>query len=447
MGATPTCTVDATGIHRPTLAECLAYFTYGYAAIYGSDVVLSSDTEDGEFLGLLGAAVDDCNAMAVDTFNAYSPATAQGTGLSSVVKINGLERAVPSNSSVPVLIVGVATTTITGGVFNDPAGNAWLLPQTVTIPTPTAQIAVTATCLALGAIQLASGLTSGSPSGLTIVNPTQGWQSVTTTSAATAGAPVEGDPQLRIRQGQSTQIPASTMLGGIVGALWALPGVARLRAYQNETDAPDSNGVPGYSVAIVIEGGGATQVAATISQYKFAAGTYGTTSESVVDNVGISHTINFFYATIIPITIGVTLTPGPTYSTNTNALIQQSMAAWVNSLGIGCQSTSPNTQIPGSIQLSRSWNAAYLAPLISAAAAALQAAVASGDQGAIAAATATFTAVNLASNTYEVTAITLARNGGTLTAADVAVAFNEDPNIAVDASGNLVNPASVVVTI
>ena len=96
MGTTPIVTIDATGAHRPSLATCLSYFTTGYSAIYGSDVYLGSDSQDGELLGLLASAVDDANAMAVATYNAYSPGTAQGTGLSSNVKINGILRNVPT---------------------------------------------------------------------------------------------------------------------------------------------------------------------------------------------------------------------------------------------------------------------------------------------------------------------------------------------------------------
>ncbi len=435
MASTPICTIDATGIHRPDLGTCLLYFVSGYQGIYGADTNLDSSNEDGELMGFFGSALDDANAMCVAVYNAYSPATAQGTGLSSNVKINGIARKIPTNSSIPTLVVGVATTTITNGIFSDPAGNQWTLPASVTIPFA-GQITVTATCVAQGAIALAAGLTSGASGGLTIQNPTRGWQSVTTTSAATLGSPVELDPQLRIRQSQSTAIPSSTMLDGIVGSLLALSGVARLRAYQNETAGPDVNGIPGFSIAIVVDGGDAQEIANTIAAQKFACGTYGTTTETVTDAVGIAHPINFFFVSEPLITWGVTITPGPNYSINTNALIQASMAAWTNALGIG-----------NSIQLTRAISAAYLQPSISAAATALSTAAATGDSIAIAAAAAAFNSLNSAANTYEVTALTVARDAGTLTAADVTIAFNEAGSIVVDQYGNPVSPTAVVVTL
>ena len=435
VAATPICTVDATGIHKPTLATVLSYFTSGYMAIYGSDVYLGSDSQDGELMGLLGSALDDANAMCVQAYQSYSPATAQGAGLSTVVKINGIARNVSSNSSVPILVVGVATSAIANGLIADAAGHQWLLPASVVIP-PEGQITVTATCQTPGAVALSSGATSVNNGGLTILNPTRGWQSVTATANATLGAPVETDPQLRIRQSNSTMIPSTTMLGGIVGALWTIPGVARLRVYQNETESPDDSGIPGYSIAVVMDGGDAQTIAETISHQKFACGTYGTTTETVIDDYGVAHSINFFYVTEPPITWQVSITAGPTFSVNTVALIQASMASYTNAAGIG-----------NGIQLTRAYAAAYLAPSIAAAAQALQDAIAGGDAQTIATATRLFTALNLAAATYEVTALTVARDGAPLAAADVSIAFNEAPYIAVNADGSLVDTDSVVVAI
>ena len=409
MANTPICTIDAAGIHKPSLATVLAYFVGKYQGIYGSDTYLGSDSQDGELLGLLASAVDDANAMCVQAYNAFSPATAQGVGLSSNVKLNGIARKVPTYSSAPILVVGVVGTTINSGVVTDANGNAWALPATVIIPLA-GQITVSATCAVLGAISAPANTIAQ------ISTPTAGWQSATNTSAATPGTPVETDPALRIRQSISTQIPSNTMLGGIIGAVAAVPGVARMRAYQNETNVPDSNGIPGYSIAVVTDGGDPIAIANAISMQKFAAGTYGTTSEVIVDAFGVSHTINFFYVSEPNITWSVTVNPLAGFSANTLSLIQASLAAWTNSVGIG-----------NGIQITRAYAAAYLATSITAAAQALQNAVALGDPIAIAAAAASFTTLNQASTTYEVTALLVARDAGTPTSADVSIAFNEAP--------------------
>ena len=436
MGDTPVAVVDSTGIHVPDFATVLLYFTTGYQAIYGSDVLLASDDQDGELLGLFAQAVSDCNQSAVSAYNAYSPATAQGAGLSSVVKINGIQRDIPSNSTVPVSVGGQANLTIANGLVSDPAGNQWTLPASVTIPSPGA-ITVTATCLTAGAIQLISG------SVLIPVNPTLGWQTAVTVADATPGAPAELDPTLRIRQSLSTALPSSTMLDGIQAAVLAVPDVvtSAFRIYENATPAPAvvdtiGNTIPGNSIAVVTEGGDAMAVAQAIAGSKFAAGTYGTTSETIIDSIGVSHVINFFFLTQPPVTWVVTLTPGPQFSTNTIALIQASMAAFTNLVGTG-----------NDLQLSRAYNAAYLGPSISNTVAAFQAAVASGDTATQATLAAQLTMLNQAANTYEITALAVGRNGATPTPADVAIAFNESAFIAVNTDGSLVNPSSVIVNI
>jgi Baseplate J-like protein len=436
MGNTPIAVVSSTGIAIPDLATVLSYFTTGYQNIYGSDVQLNSDDQDGEFLGLLAQSVADCNSEAVTAYNAYSPATAQGAGLSSNVKINGLARFIPSNSTVPVSVGGQANLTISSGLMNDASGNQWQLPPSVTIPSPGA-ITVTATCLTAGAVQLTSG------TALTPVNPTLGWQTAVTVADATPGAPAELDPQLRIRQSLSTAQPSSTMLDGIQAAVLAVPDVvtAAFRVYENDIPAPAvvdtlGNTIPGNSIAVVVEGGDAMAIAAAIQGSKFACGTFGTTSETIVDSIGVSHVINFFFLSQPPITWVVTLSPGPQFSTNTIALIQESMAAFTNLVGTG-----------NNLQLSRAFNAAYLGPSISATVAAFQAAVASGDTATQATLATQLTMLNQAANTYEITALAVSRNGGTPVAADVAIAFNESAFIAVNPDGSLVNPNSVIVNI
>lgn len=406
---TPVCYIDAAGIHRPALSDCIAYYTAKYQGVYGSDVYLGSDSQDGEWLGLQASAIDDANAMCVAAYNGFSPATAQGANLASVVKTNGITKGIASFSSVPLIIGGPQGTTINNGLVTDPAGNVWALPASVVIPS-SGQITVTAICATLGAITAAPGTV------WSIKTQTRGWQTATNTANATPGAPVETDAALRIRQSNSVMLPSNTMLGGIVGAVSAIPGVARLRAYQNDTNAPDSNGIPGHSIALVVDGGDAQTIANAIAGQKFAAGTYGTTTKTVVDQYGIPHSINYFSPTEPVITWAVTLNPFSNFSTNTNALIQASLAAFTNALGIG-----------NGIQLNRAFSAGYLATSIAAAAAALQTAVASGNAAAIATATAAFTNLSAAANTYEITSLTVARDGNALSAADVTMAFNEAP--------------------
>jgi uncharacterized phage protein gp47/JayE len=323
----PVCTIDSTGIHIPTFPDILNYFTEGYQAIYGSDVYLGSDSQDGELIGLLAAAYNDANTMATAAYNSFSPQSAQGTGLSSVVKINGISRLVPTNSMVDVIIIGVTGTPIINAVVGD-GTYRWDLP-TATIPNE-GQITVTAVCETSGAVAATANTV------VKILTPISGWQSVNNPADALLGQPVESDPTLTKRQTVSTMLPSLTVLDGIVGAVSSITGVARLQPYENDTDTTDSNGLPSHSISLVVDGGDAQTIANTIALKKTpGAGTYGSTSQNVIDSSGVQHTINFWRPIEVTITVTINLHNLTGYTSIIGNNIINSVVNYINSLSIG----------------------------------------------------------------------------------------------------------------
>lgn len=324
--------ITSTGIVVPSYADVLAILTALYQSIYGSDVVLTSNTQDGQFLGVLAQAITDNNQLAAAVYNAFSPVFAQGTGLSSVVKINGIRRNVPTNSTCVVTVTGVANTPINNGVVGDNQnlGTTWTLPFSFTIPSG-GSIDVTATCEQEGAVTLGTGQLS------VILTPTLGWQSVTNGSNVPApGAPVESDAALRQRQAASTGLPAQTPRAAIQANVANVSGVIAVVVYNNDTGAPDGNGVPGHSIAVVVEGGDALAVATAIFDKKSeGTGTYGTTSETVIDENGVPDTINFFEVAFTTIYAVLTVTPGTGYNATVGDAIVAAVVNYVNSLAIG----------------------------------------------------------------------------------------------------------------
>jgi uncharacterized phage protein gp47/JayE len=327
LPAPPVCTVDATGIHVPAFQDILAYFVSGYQAIYGADVYLGNDSQDGELISLMATSYNDANTMAVSAYNAFSPVTAQGTGLSSVVKINGISRLIPTNSTVDLTIIGVSGTVLAGAVVSD-GTYRWDLPTTI-IP-GSGLIIATATCETIGAITGTAGTITQ------ILTPTAGWQSVSNLGDAVVGQPVELDSALTQRQAVSTMLPSVTVLDGIVGAISLITGVIAVQPYENDTAAPDSNGIPSHSIAIVVNGGDAVAIAQTIATKKSpGAGTYGTTSEVITDVNGVPHIINFFRPTEVVISVTINIHNLPGYTSTIGGNIVSSVVNYINSLGIG----------------------------------------------------------------------------------------------------------------
>jgi uncharacterized phage protein gp47/JayE len=321
--------IDAYGIHSPTYPEILADLQASYRAIFGTDLYLEADSQEGQMLAVFAMALYDANQLAVSVYNSFSPATAQREGLSRVVLVNGIARRTASHSTVDLTLTGQAGTVITGGVAQDVAGQKWDLPASVTIPLA-GEVTVTATAQDAGAVQAASGEVSA------IATPTRGWQAVTNALAATPGTDVETDAALRQRQRLSTALPSQTVLDGIEGALASLTGVTRCRCYENDEDAPDARGIPAHSVAVVVEGGDTDTIAQALARKKtLGAGTHGSTSVTVAGSSGQPVTVRFFRPTLVSPTVEVVIAPRAGYVSTTGAAIQANVAAHLAALPIG----------------------------------------------------------------------------------------------------------------
>lgn len=343
MITTTACTVSPTGISAPSFADILDFLKAQYFGIFGSDIDIDPDTQDGQLIAIFAAAVNDSNAATISTYNAFSPATAQKNGLSSVVKINGIMRDVPSFSEVDIDVVGVAGTILLNCVVKDAASNNWSLPDTVTIPIGGA-ITVTAICQTLGAVIAPPGTVNQ------IATPTLGWQTATNSSSATPGAPVESDAALRQRQTISTAIPSLTVLDGIIGAVASVPGVDRYRGYENDTNITDGNGIPAHTISLVVEGGDAIAIANAIMAKKTpGTGTFGTTSETVTDVYGIAHIIKFYRPTLSAVTVAIALTALSGYTSNIGVEIQNAVAAYITGLGIGQKVMLTRVYLPANL--------------------------------------------------------------------------------------------------
>lgn len=385
--------VDATGISAPSYQDILLSVIASFQAIYGADAYLDADSQDGQLLAIFAKAIDDANQAGIAVYNQFSPTTSQGAGLSSMVKLNGLMREIPSNSTALVTIVGVAGTIINNGIIGDDLSlnTQWALPASVTIPIG-GSIVETATSTTPGAVAAAvASLTQ-------IVTPTNGWQTVTNPAAATLGAPVESDAALRQRQSISTSLPAQSINDAMVGALGNLPSVGRLLLYDNDTGSADGNGIPAHSICVVIEGGDAVQIATTIALKKTpGTGTFGSTSEIIIDSQGVPNTINFDPLSVVQmdVVIGVTALAG--YVSTTTGLIQGAIAAFLSGLDIGEDS--------------------YITRLYAPATLAGDAATSSSGQSQA--------ALDALAKTFNITSVTQARHGNTQHALDVVIAFNE----------------------
>lgn len=321
--------ISSTGYFFADYPAFLAALTAQYQAIYGVDVYLGPDAQDGQFLAILAKGFYDTAALGASVYNSFSPVTAQGVGLSRNVKINGLSRLSPSFSTVTLTVVGTNGTVITGGVAQDTLLQQWLLPAIVTIP-GTGTIDVLAVAANVGAVFADADTVT------TIFTPTVGWQTVNNAGAATPGAAIETDAVLRIRQALSTSIPAQTVFAATLGAIANIAGVTKVFGWENFTNTTDAISLPAHSVNFNAVGGDSTAIANAIMDQK-TPGTnpVGNTAVSVFDSQGLPVSIHFGVPLTAEIQATVTGAALAGYSSNYAPLIQQAVAAAINALPIG----------------------------------------------------------------------------------------------------------------
>lgn len=317
------------GVVFPDYPTVLEQLKQEYRTIYGEDVYLEADSQDGQWIAVMALAMFDTMQVAAAVYNSFSPATAQSDALSRNVKINGIRRRAATYSTADLSIVGQAGTIILGGQAEDTLSQKWNLPASVTIP-PGGSVVVTATAVDIGAI-------TAQPNTINkIATPTLGWQTVNNAAAATVGDPVETDAELRRRQTFSTALPSLSVLDGTIGAVAAIAGVTRFRGYENDSNTTDSDGIPAHSIAIVAEGGDSQAIGEAIANKKTpGTGTYGTTTVTTYDEYGLPNMINFFRPTPATIGVEVTITPLTGYTTGFANLIAAAVAESIRNLEIG----------------------------------------------------------------------------------------------------------------
>ena len=321
--------IDRDGMHLPDYATTLTALQAKVKAIFGADLYLEPDSQEGQLVAVFALAQQDVYNLAASVYNAYSPQTAQGVGLSRMVVINGIRRQAASYSTVIVVCVGTAGTIINEGVVEDTAGQKWDLPATVTIPT-SGEISVTATAQDIGDVRAAVGEVTK------IATPCRGWQSVSNPQAATPGAAVETDATLRARQAVSTALPSLTVFEGTLGAIGNLDGVSRWRGYENDTNAADANGLPPHSICLVVEGGDSDAIAEAVALKKTpGCYTLGDVEVMTRDAKGLPNVIRFYRPTAVRVRLRVTLSPLSGYLSTTGTAIKANLAAYINALAIG----------------------------------------------------------------------------------------------------------------
>lgn len=214
---------------------------------------------DAEIFGALDELIQQA-------YNSKDPNKASGIDLDVIAALTGTTRSEGTRSTVTgVVLTGVAnTTTVPAGTRfrSRTTGTTWTLDQTWTLNT-FGQAIVSLTSITVGPVEAdANTITE-------IVDTVGGLTSVTNPTPATPGTDVELDSALRVKRATAVGRPGNNQIDSMVGELYAVNGVRRVKVYENDTNSAavsDDNphGLPAHSIAPVIDGGLDTDVAMAI---------------------------------------------------------------------------------------------------------------------------------------------------------------------------------------
>lgn len=292
--------IDDTGFHCPDYETILNLLKDEYRNIYGKDVYLEADSQDGQWISIQALALYETAQVAQGVYNSFSPSTATGDALSRNVKINGIRRAEATYSTVELKLGGQTGTQIPqGSEAKDKLGNKWITTADAVISSDGWAL-VNARAENVGAVKALAG------SIVDINTPQRGWQTVTNPKDSIDGVAIESDLELRLRQSRSVALPSQTVSEGILGALLSLDGVQRAKLYENDTDKTDTNGLPPHSINAVVYGGDATAIGEVLANKKtIGVLAYGDTKVTLTDKYGIEHSYSFSRPTVRSIDIKV----------------------------------------------------------------------------------------------------------------------------------------------
>ncbi|UAV89679.1 putative baseplate component [Pseudomonas phage COT4] len=166
----------------------------------------------------------------------------------------------------------------------------------------------------------------------TISVPISGWDSVSNPVAATTGRLTETDEQLRERFRNSKFYQSQNIIEGILDAIRNVPGVTDAVIYENDTNAPDINGVPAHSFLPIVLGGLPSDVALAIWENKpTGIPSVGNTTVQVPDSQGFLHSISYKQPTEVPVYVKMTISNLGTMPGDADAQIKQQLVDYSDS--------------------------------------------------------------------------------------------------------------------
>src|SRR6056297_1248924 len=319
------------GFERKTRLEIVEDLQDRAKTAFGEDVNLNSNSLLGKLIELFSyeLAVNWQGQEQVYTSHIVDFAT--GVNLDYICDFIGISRKPATNSSVVLTFYGTDGTTIPAGTQISTNGDDKIYFETdeeVEIGTTTSgEIDVDATSLEKGSDVNVAAYTLTN-----LVNFISGIDTVANSSAATGGTDEESDIELRERYKDSVAIAGASTVDSIRAEINNIENVRAVLVKQNSTDSTVDGLLPHSIQAIVLDGENEDIAEAIFETAAAGIQTNGSTSVSVEDDSGGTHTIKFDRPTEIDIYIDIDITVSDSYPTNGDELVTTEILKYVGGL-------------------------------------------------------------------------------------------------------------------
>jgi hypothetical protein len=319
----------------PSEQDVLAGRAADFTAAFGSGLVTSPTTPQGQIIASDAAIIGDANAQIALAASMVDPDQAEGAWQDAIGAIYFLQRIAAAGSVKTVTCIGAVNTPIpVGALIQDPSGYLWALTGALNLGSM-GQAVGTFQCTTTGPIAWPGSTPC------TIYTQVNGWDQATSALAAAEGNLVESRAAFENRRRQSVAINSHGSPPTILGLVLDVANVLSAYVIDNPTNAPVNVGstayaVPAHSILVSVYGGLASAVALAIWTGKDAGCGYaGNTSYTIADPsypIGSQpqYTVTWLVPTPNPVYFAVTIQNNASLPPNIVALVQSAVLETFN---------------------------------------------------------------------------------------------------------------------
>jgi len=262
--------IDATGITIASLQEIYDFLVAEFKTIYGSDLIIDSNSAAGQRINILAQTIRTFNEALLSIYNGHDPDLAIGKQLENIASLNGIIRQGGTFTQQQITITVDRDLTLqgldnnandvngTGFTVADNLGQKYILLDTVNL-TPGIHVK-TFRAKDMGVI---TSQVNTITVPITIILGVVGINN--TSGAVSIGKSEETDAEFRLRRQLSIANAASGDVDSIQSAILNVTGVTEAAVFNNNTSSTNTKGIPGHSVWVIVEGGANTDIANAIN--------------------------------------------------------------------------------------------------------------------------------------------------------------------------------------